>query len=139
MICKKLVIFILSLPLSVGLFAQDKEVELKIIETSDVHGNYYPYCFITNQPKTGSLSRVYSLVQQQREVYGDNLILVDNGDILQGQPSVYYYNYIDTLSSHLCADMLNYMGYDAVNMGNHDIEAGASVYNRWCSLPMLLC
>ena len=131
MICKKLVIFILSLPLSVGLFAQDKEVELKIIETSDVHGNYYPYCFITNQPKTGSLSRVYSLVQQQREVYGDNLILVDNGDILQGQPSVYYYNYIDTLSSHLCADMLNYMGYDAVNMGNHDIEAGPSVYNRW--------
>ena len=27
--------------------AQEKVVKLKIVETSDVHGNYYPYNFIT--------------------------------------------------------------------------------------------
>ena len=78
--------------------AQEREVRLKIIETSDIHGNYYPYDFIHQHEATGSLARVYALVQKEREVYKDNLILLDNGDILQGQPTVYYYNYIDTVS-----------------------------------------
>ena len=51
----------------------------------------------------GSLARVYALVQKNREVYKGNLILLDNGDILQGQPSAYYYNYIDTVAPHVCA------------------------------------
>ena len=87
--------------------------------------------FRSNQPKSGGLARIHSLVKQERETYGDNLILIDNGDILQGQPSVYYYNYIDTASLHLCSEMLNYIGYDAGNMGNHDIEAGNAVFSRW--------
>ena len=128
---KKLYICLLLLLFSTGFYAQDKVVELKILQTSDIHGNFFPYCFITNQPKSGGLSRVHSLVKQEREEYGDNLILLDNGDILQGQPSVYYYNYIDTVSTHLCSDMLNYIGFDAGNVGNHDIEAGHPVYDRW--------
>ncbi|MDR0893224.1 MAG: bifunctional metallophosphatase/5'-nucleotidase [Mediterranea sp.] len=120
--------------------AQEKVVKLKVIETSDVHGNYYPYNFITQRPWDGSLARVYSYVQEQRRQYGDNLLLLDNGDILQGQPTAYYYNYIDTVSTHLCAAMLNYMKYDAGNMGNHDVETGHAVYDRWvrqCRFPIL--
>ena len=120
--------------------AQEKEVKLKIVQTSDVHGNYYPYNFITRQEWKGSLARVYSFVQQERQRYKDNLILLDNGDILQGQPTAYYYNYIDTVSPHLCAEMMNYMGYDAGNMGNHDVETGRTVFDRWietCDFPVL--
>lgn len=83
---------------------------------------------------------MHSFVQEKRKEYKENLILVDNGDILQGQPSVYYYNYMDTVSTHLCADMLNYMGYIAGNMGNHDIETGLDVFDRWvgdCRFPVL--
>ena len=64
-----------------------KEVEIKIIETSDVHGNFFPYNFIERKEWNGSLARVYSYVKEQRKLYGDNCILVDNGDILQGQPT----------------------------------------------------
>lgn len=120
--------------------AEDQEVTLRLIETSDVHGCYFPYDFIGRRPVKGSLAQVSSFVNEQRKVYGDNLILMDNGDILQGQPIAYYYNFMDTVSVHVCADILNFMRYDVGNMGNHDVEAGPSVYNRWvkqCDFPVL--
>ena len=118
----------------------DKEVTLKIAETSDVHGCYFPYDFIRRKPMDGSLARVSSFVKEQRELHGDNFILIDNGDILQGQPIAYYYNFIDTVSVHANAAMLNYMRYDVGNMGNHDVEPGHAVYDRWisqCKFPVL--
>lgn len=122
------------------LLAQEREVKLKILQTSDVHGSYYSYDFTRRQEAAGSLAHVYSLVQKEREVYGDNLILLDDGDILQGQPTAYYHNYIDTVSPHLAAEMMNFMGYDAGNMGNHDVETGRDVFDRWagdCRFPIL--
>lgn len=119
--------------------SQDGEVTLKLIETSDVHGCYFPYDFIRNKPMKGSLARVSSYVKEQREKY-ENVILMDNGDILQGQPVAYYYNYMDTISEHVCAAMLNYMKYDVGTMGNHDVETGHAVYDRWvrqCNFPAL--
>lgn len=133
-ICILLLCLVLALP------AQEREVKLKILQTSDVHGNYYPYNFITQKEWDGSLARIYALVQKEREIYKNNLILLDNGDILQGQPTAYYYNYIDTVSPHLCAEMMNYMKYDAGNMGNHDVETGHRVFDRWigeCNFPVL--
>lgn len=123
-----------------ALSASEREVKLKLVETSDIHGNFYPYNFIAQKEWAGSLARVHSLVQKERETYKENLILVDNGDILQGQPSAYYYNYMDAKSPHLCAEMMNYMGYTAGNVGNHDIETGRAVFERWasdCQFPVL--
>ncbi|MGL5980375.1 MAG: bifunctional metallophosphatase/5'-nucleotidase [Phocaeicola sp.] len=117
-----------------------KEVRIKLIETSDVHGIFFPYDFIVRKELGGGLPRVSSYMKEQRKEFGENCILFDNGDILQGQPSVYYYNFIDTLSTHLAADVMNYVGYDLGNIGNHDIETGSQVYNRWkeeCNFPIL--
>lgn len=133
-------IFVVLFGFALSSIAQEREVKLKIVQTSDVHGNYYPYNFITQKDWAGSLARVHAFVQKKREIYKENLILLDNGDILQGQPTAYYYNYIDTVSPHLCAEMMNYMGYDAGNMGNHDVETGRRVFDRWiseCNFPVL--
>ena len=74
----------------------------------------------------GSLARVMTYTDKLRKETGrDHVILLENGDILQGQPTAYYYNFIDTTSTHLCADIPNYMQYDAGTVGNHDIETGA--------------
>lgn len=136
--------FIIIYTFLVGLFlvahAQEREVKIKILQTSDIHGNYFPYNFMTREEWKGSLARVYDLVQKNRKVYRENLILLDNGDILQGQPTAYYYNFMDTVSVHLCAEIMNYMKYDAGNMGNHDIETGHAVFDRWikdCEFPIL--
>jgi len=117
-----------------------RTVELKIVQTTDVHGAFYPYDFLTRQPAKGSMARVASYLHELRGQYGDNLLLLDNGDILQGQPTAYYYNFEDTVSTHMVADMLNYLHYDAGNMGNHDVETGHDVYDRWirqCRFPIL--
>ncbi len=105
-------------------------VVLRIIETSDVHGAIFPYDFINDRPMQGSLARVYSYVSQQRRDTAQTVVLLDNGDILQGQPVVYYSNFEDTLHQHICARVMNFMGYEAATVGNHDIEAGHAVYDR---------
>lgn len=120
--------------------ALSQNITIKLIQTSDVHGNLFPYDFINQREWGGSLSRVSSYVKKQRERYGNQLVLMDNGDILQGQPTAYYYNFMDTVSTHIVADVMNYMGYDVGNMGNHDIETGHAVYDRWvrqCHHPIL--
>lgn len=120
--------------------AQQRTLQLRIIETSDVHGRFFPYDFINRKAVDGSLARVSTYVNQLRKEYGNRLILLDNGDFLQGQPICYYYNYVDTASTHVAAQLLNYLRYDAATMGNHDIETGHAVYDRWVKetrCPML--
>lgn len=138
---KRLSCFFIWIFVLIGMLpAQEKEVKLKIVQTSDVHGNYYPYDFIHRREAAGSLARVHAFVQKKREIYKENLILLDNGDILQGQPTAYYYNYIDTVATHLAAEMMSFMGYNAGNMGNHDVETGRAVFDRWsgdCRFPIL--
>lgn len=111
--------------------AKQRTVKLRVIETSDVHGSFFPYDFINRKPKAGSLARVSSYVDSLRQTYKDNLILLENGDILQGQPTCYYYNYINTGARNVAADVVNYLKYDAQTFGNHDVETGHPVYDKW--------
>lgn len=123
-----------------GAYAQPKEVKIKLIHTTDIHGNFFSYDFISNRPNCGGLASISTYVGIQREQYKGNVLLLDGGDLLQGQPSVYYYNFLDTKSSHLCADVMNYLKYDAIAIGNHDLETGHPVYDRWiseCKMPVL--
>lgn len=128
--------FLLTMPI----MAQNKKLQLRVIETSDVHGCYVPYDFINRKDALGSMARIATYVDSLRQAYGDRLLLLDNGDILQGQPISYYYNYIDTAATHVTAALLNYMKYDAATIGNHDVETGHAVYDRWIretKCPML--
>lgn len=110
---------------------ETKTVRLRLIETSDVHGAFFPYDFIQRRETKGSLACVSSYVNNLRREYGRNVILLDNGDILQGQPSCYYYNYVATDKQNIVSKIYNYMGYDAASFGNHDVEPGHKVYDKW--------
>jgi 2',3'-cyclic-nucleotide 2'-phosphodiesterase / 3'-nucleotidase len=102
---------------------------ITILETTDTHGVILPYDFIEKKEMNASLAGVASYLKQVRGKHA-SVILLDDGDNLQGQPPVYYYNFIDTISPHINAEVMNYLEYDAGTMGNHDIEAGHSVYDR---------
>lgn len=109
-----------------------KTVKIKVIETSDVHGHFFPYDFMEKKPIRGTLSRASSYIKKQRKKYGnDHLLLIDNGDILQGQPCVYWSNYVMPENENIAASVINYMKYDAETVGNHDIEPGHKVYDKW--------
>ena len=103
---------------------------VRIAVTTDVHGMIYPYDFISRSSSDNSLSHIYNYVSEQREKRDTLFFLLDNGDFLQGQPTVYYYNFEDTVGDHLSARVMNYMEYDAGTVGNHDIETGPQVYKR---------
>ncbi|MBN1649942.1 MAG: bifunctional metallophosphatase/5'-nucleotidase [Bacteroidales bacterium] len=109
---------------------QAQTVKLKLIETSDVHGALFPWDFKNDKPASTSLAQVYTYVQEQRADQSQSVILLDNGDILQGQPLVYYSNFEKPEAEHICASVMNYMKYDAATIGNHDIEAGHPVYDK---------
>ena len=108
-----------------------KSVTLRIVETTDVHGAFFPYDFTERRPMSGTMARVSSYVKRQRKEMGDRLILLDNGDILQGQPTCYYTNFVATDKPNIAAEVLNYMQYDAEAFGNHDVEVGHKVYDKW--------
>lgn len=130
----------LLLLLSLSMTAKTKTVQLRVIETTDVHGHFFPYSFMERKPLKGSLARVSTYVNRLRKEYGKNVILIDNGDILQGQPICYYYNCIKTDEPNIAASVINYMGYDAQTFGNHDVETGHAVYDKWIrevNCPML--
>ena len=53
---KKNILFLMCLLLAFPMWAQEqREVKLKLVQTSDVHGNYYPYDFIVGRDAAGSL------------------------------------------------------------------------------------
>ncbi len=109
-----------------------KTIKIKVVETSDVHGHFFPYDFMEKKPIKGTLTRANSYIKQQRKKYGeDHFLLIDNGDILQGQPCVYWSNYVMPENENIAASVINYMKYDAETVGNHDIEPGHKVYDKW--------
>ncbi len=109
---------------------KDGEYTFHLLTTNDVHGRYFDSLYVEPQVR-GSLMSVSAHVDSLRGLWGkENVILVDAGDCLQGDNASYYYNFVDTAAVHLYARMVDYMGYDAVVVGNHDIETGHQVYDR---------
>lgn len=105
----------------------DEKKELQIYVTTDLHGMLLPFDNTEGEPTDQSLANLASVVER---LGNENLVLLDNGDILQGDPLMYYYNFVDTIRTHIVADILNHLGYDAATAGNHDIETGHPVYDR---------
>lgn len=109
---------------------EDGKYEFEILTTNDVHGRYFDSLYVSDRTNTSLLSASWYVDSVRNAAGKENVILIDAGDCLQGDNAAYYYNYVDTLSKHLYARMTEYMEYDAVVVGNHDIETGHPVYDR---------
>ncbi len=109
---------------------KDGEYTFRLLTTNDVHGRYFDSLYVADET-VNALTNIAWYADSMRTADGpDNVILLDAGDCLQGDNAAYYFNYIDTASTHLYARMTEYIGYDAVVVGNHDIETGHKVYDR---------
>ena len=116
---KKFYFSLFILPL-LALASCQQKTHLEFVETTDIHG-YMPY-----------LIEEAAYFDQQRAQYGDNFILLDGGDNLQGTTCVYYAKKNPSIQ-HIASRAFNYLGYDVVTIGNHDIEAGKDVCDRFFS------
>lgn len=117
----------------VGLMAMaqtsQRTIDLRILHTSDVHSHVFD-----------GLSAIERYADLLRAEMPGRVVLTDGGDVLQGHPTAYYYNFIDTTSVHFIAEAMNHVRYDVAAIGNHDIETGHRVYDRWiadCQFPIV--
>ncbi|WJH31151.1 bifunctional metallophosphatase/5'-nucleotidase [Paenibacillus sp. CC-CFT742] len=95
-----------------------------ILFTSDLHGAIRPIHYNTNAYRPAGLALLASLIRKERE-RSPELMLVDNGDLLQGSPLASYAASLDADSHvHPFINVLNELGYDAAVMGNHEFNYG---------------
>ncbi len=138
---KKQYILSLSFLLLVLLFTSCNQGKLKdgtytfeVYATNDLHGRFFDSLYIENESGAVhpySLASVAAKIKEARVNKGlDNVVLLDIGDHLQGDNAAFYYNFIDTVSEHIFSKVMNFLKYDAVVVGNHDIEPGHSVYDK---------
>ena len=120
-----------ALTLSACSTLKDGEYNLSVVSTGDGHGYWFAKPIEDGGRARGSLMSQSAFVNGIRESKGaDNVILVDAGDNFFGNGAPFYYNYVDTTSTHLYPRLASYMGYDAVIAGHSDFESGHRVYDR---------
>jgi 2',3'-cyclic-nucleotide 2'-phosphodiesterase/3'-nucleotidase len=127
-----LVVCFLAIPLS-PLTAQAQEpTTLTILETSDLHGHIYNWDFFGNQESDQGLAVVSTLIKQERAADPD-LLLLDDGDTIQGTPLIYYYNTKMPDEANPMAVVMSAMNFDAMAIGNHEYNYGQGVLDKFIS------
>lgn len=111
------------------LAADDSVVKLRFLETTDLHTNSMNYDYFKDaQDESIGLVKAATVIKQQQNVVGeDNSFLFDNGDTLQGTPfGDYVKNQYDkgNKGKHPMYELMEYLGYDAVTLGNHEFNFG---------------
>ena len=109
---------------------KDGQHVLHILSTNDVHGAWFDSTYVGGGTQRSLFAVNYYVDSVRNAVGAENVILLDAGDCLQGDNASYYFNFVDTETPHLFPRLVSYMGYDAITVGNHDIETGHSVYDR---------
>jgi len=103
-----------------GISLKKKEVSIKILGTSDVHGRVMAWNYAADEEdKSGSYAQISTLVKKIRKK-NKNVILVEVGDAIQD-------NWIEKFAmtpKHPIPEILNYMGYDIFVPGNHEFNFG---------------
>ena len=117
------------------------KLELTILETSDMHGAIFPIHYGTNRPANHGLGKLASYIKEKRRT-GEPLLLIDNGDFLQGTPLASYYFRAWQHETHPMIKVMSHLGYDAAVLGNHEFNYGMAPLEKAAadaSFPFLSC
>lgn len=98
------------------------EMDFMILYTTQQYGNVLPWDFNSDTVNKVSLANFMSLVKEQRSIYGDRCIVLDNGNMHTRGLSNFYWRYIDTICEPFTYKAQRYIGYDAVALGYSDIR-----------------
>ena len=104
--------------------ADSGEKHLTILGTSDMHGNIWGFSYEDNSETTNNgMARLYTYIQQVR-AEDPNTILIDAGDDIQGTIMTDDLYNKTPEEPHPVITAMNYMGYDAMTLGNHEFNWG---------------
>ncbi|WP_137152785.1 bifunctional 2',3'-cyclic-nucleotide 2'-phosphodiesterase/3'-nucleotidase [Devosia sp. FKR38] len=112
--------------------AQANQAHLRILETTDLHVAVFAYDYYADAPNdTMGLARTASIIDSIRAEAG-NSMLIDNGDIIQGNPMGDYMAYEKGLDGniHPIIAAMNTLGYEAATLGNHEFNYGLDYLDK---------
>lgn len=125
------------------LTASGREARVTVLATTDLHGNIFPWDYLSGKPANRGLAKLATLIEQERKSSPDAL-LVDAGDTIQGAPlETVWQTYVHT--GKLPRDLrftgpaptkdpmmlaMNHLRYDAMTVGNHEFNYGLANLDR---------
>ena len=113
--------------------ASNNQAHLRLMETTDIHVSIHPYDYYADRPNdTMGLARTASLINDVR-AEATNSMLVDNGDLIQGNPMGDYVAYERGFKEgdlHPMIEAMNTLGYDIATVGNHEFNYGLSFLDK---------
>ncbi|MEM7500534.1 MAG: bifunctional 2',3'-cyclic-nucleotide 2'-phosphodiesterase/3'-nucleotidase [Pseudomonadota bacterium] len=114
--------------LFIGAFSVRAEtVQLRVVETADIHVHVMDYDYFQDRPTvTAGLVRTATLIEDVRSEV-ENSVLVDNGDLLQGNPLGDFIARRRGLADgqvHPVYKAMNLLDYAVANVGNHEFNYG---------------
>lgn len=132
-----------------GALRQDRQhdrtsAQLRVLATTDVHMQLLGHAYVSDRPiDHKGLAGIATLVDAARReaaAEGRATLLLDNGDLVQGTALGSWASGQPVTASHPVAAALNLMRYDAVGLGNHDLDYGIPYLKdlaRQLHMPMI--
>ncbi|HZK33072.1 MAG TPA: 5'-nucleotidase C-terminal domain-containing protein [Tissierellaceae bacterium] len=123
-----LMVFTIVLPSMT--FADAEEMTITVLGTTDVHGNIYNWSYEDGKEiDNKGFAKLYSIVKEIREE-NPNTILLDNGDTIQGTILTDEVYKADKAEKNPMIDVMNFMKYDAMILGNHEFNFGLDAIDK---------
>ena len=114
----------LLLSLISGMALAEEDTHIVILATSDLHGNIWGYSYEDNaETANNGMARLYTYIEQVRSE-NPNVFLVDAGDDIQGTIMTDDIANKVPEKEHPVIAAMNFMGYDAMTLGNHEFNWG---------------
>lgn len=130
LLCAAMAVILVALGAASAITIGADRARLVVLATSDLHGHIYPIDYFTNKADEGGLAQIYTYVKQLRSD-SPNVLLVDNGDVLEGGNSVLPYHYMfDSNAPNPMIKVMNLMGYDSMTLGNHEFNYGLKTLRK---------
>ena len=107
-----------------------KEVNVKFLGTSDVHGRIVPWSYGADvEDKSGSYAQIATYVKEVRKSHPD-LILVDIGDAIQDNQVEVFAKTEKYYKDNPVPKVLNAINYDIFILGNHEFNFGMTALDE---------
>jgi len=97
-----------------------------------VHGRVLGWDYVRDVAGSGGLSRAATVIETLRAQYPEQVVLVDAGDLIEGNLFAAYFAERDSQRPHPVVDALNALQYDVATPGNHEFDFGLAC---WCAPP----
>lgn len=104
--------------------AQPAGGTLVVMGTTDLHGWVLPYDYYTGKATNNSLASLVPLIDSVRAANPERTVLVESGDLLQGNPLDFVYSRLAPGEVHPLVRAMNLVRYDAAAIGNHEFNYG---------------